>query len=205
MLYVAYAFAGVGAIWVCVICCLRKRIILAIGIVKEACKAVARMPIITAYPVFQVRGVEGGGERGGLNSVYSSNTWVRAGHRRRALPHPVDRLHDVPRVRRRRRRGLRLPLLVVLRHVLVHERHVRRRCGRAAAAGLRGGRLLPLQVLHVRAPRATPRRDRAHPPPPGSRTRAGTTTTPSSSRSTCSSPGSGPPSSSSPPASSSSP
>jgi choline transporter-like protein 2/4/5 len=57
MMYVAYLFAGLGAIWFCVICCLRKRIILAIGIVKEACKAVARMPIITVYPVFQVIGV----------------------------------------------------------------------------------------------------------------------------------------------------
>ncbi|GMH74283.1 hypothetical protein TrST_g7085 [Triparma strigata] len=56
MLYVAYGFAGLGGLWFCIICCLRKRIVLAIGIVKEACKAVARMPIITVYPVFQVLG-----------------------------------------------------------------------------------------------------------------------------------------------------
>lgn len=57
MLYVGYAFAGFGGIWALVICCLRKRIVLAIGIVKEACKAVAKMPVITIYPVFQVLGV----------------------------------------------------------------------------------------------------------------------------------------------------
>ena len=56
MLYVSYVFVALGAIWLCVICCLRKRIVLAIGMVKEACKAVACMPVITAYPVFQVLG-----------------------------------------------------------------------------------------------------------------------------------------------------
>ncbi|GMI08068.1 hypothetical protein TrLO_g14282 [Triparma laevis f. longispina] len=56
MMYVAYGFAGFGGLWFCIICCLRKRIVLAIGIVKEACKAVARMPVITIYPVFQVLG-----------------------------------------------------------------------------------------------------------------------------------------------------
>lgn len=57
MLYVGYFFGGCGAIWFVIICCLRKRIILAIGIVKEAAKAVAAMPVITMYPVFQVLGV----------------------------------------------------------------------------------------------------------------------------------------------------
>ena len=55
-LFTGYAFAFLGALWFCIICCLRKRIVLAIGIVKEACKAVARMPVITVYPVFQVLG-----------------------------------------------------------------------------------------------------------------------------------------------------
>ncbi|GMI41077.1 hypothetical protein TrCOL_g123 [Triparma columacea] len=57
MLYVAYGCAGIGGIWALVICCLRKRIVLAIGIVKEACKAVSKMKIITMYPVMQVIGV----------------------------------------------------------------------------------------------------------------------------------------------------
>ena len=57
MLYSAYGFGGLGAVWFLVICCLRKRIVLAIGIVKEAAKAVAAMTIITAYPIFQVLGV----------------------------------------------------------------------------------------------------------------------------------------------------
>eukprot|EP00520_Triparma_pacifica_P009555 CAMPEP_0118643798 /NCGR_PEP_ID=MMETSP0785-20121206/6584_1 /TAXON_ID=91992 /ORGANISM="Bolidomonas pacifica, Strain CCMP 1866" /LENGTH=738 /DNA_ID=CAMNT_0006535487 /DNA_START=75 /DNA_END=2291 /DNA_ORIENTATION=- len=54
MLYVGYGFAGIGGIWAIIICCLRKRIMLAIGIVKEACKAVGAMPVITFYPVMQV-------------------------------------------------------------------------------------------------------------------------------------------------------
>lgn len=41
------------ALYVCLICVLRKRIVLAIGIVKEAARAVSAMPIIILMPVFQ--------------------------------------------------------------------------------------------------------------------------------------------------------
>jgi len=54
MLYLAYFNAIVCALWVCTICCLRKRIALAIGITKEAAKCIATMPIIIVFPVLQV-------------------------------------------------------------------------------------------------------------------------------------------------------
>ena len=57
VLYTGYFFGGCAAIWFIFICCIRKRIQLAIGCVKEAAKAMAAMPIITIYPVFQVIGV----------------------------------------------------------------------------------------------------------------------------------------------------
>jgi hypothetical protein len=41
------------ALYTCLICVLRKRILLAIGIVKEAARALAAMPIIVLMPVFQ--------------------------------------------------------------------------------------------------------------------------------------------------------
>ncbi|GMI20916.1 hypothetical protein TeGR_g11602 [Tetraparma gracilis] len=56
-LYIGYFFAGLGGCWALFICCIRKRIILAIGCVKEAAKAMQAMPVITIYPVFQVIGV----------------------------------------------------------------------------------------------------------------------------------------------------
>ncbi|GMH50439.1 hypothetical protein TrRE_jg6437 [Triparma retinervis] len=55
--YLGYFFLGVAGIWFLFICCIRKRIMLAVGCVKEACKAVQAMPIITVYPVIQVVGV----------------------------------------------------------------------------------------------------------------------------------------------------
>ena len=57
VLYLGYFFLGLAALWFVFICCIRKRIQLAIGCVKEAAKAMAAMPIITVYPVFQVIGV----------------------------------------------------------------------------------------------------------------------------------------------------
>ena len=50
MLYLAYFCAALCALWACTICCLRKRIALAIGITKEAAKCIATMPIIIARP-----------------------------------------------------------------------------------------------------------------------------------------------------------
>ena len=55
--YIAYFVLGCGAAWALFICCIRKRIVLAIGCVKEAAKAMQAMPVITVYPVFQVIGV----------------------------------------------------------------------------------------------------------------------------------------------------
>ena len=46
MMYLAYFCAALCALWACTICCLRKRIALAIGITKEAAKCIATMPII---------------------------------------------------------------------------------------------------------------------------------------------------------------
>lgn len=43
----------ITALYTCLICVLRKRILLAIGIVKEAARALAAMPIIVLMPVFQ--------------------------------------------------------------------------------------------------------------------------------------------------------
>ena len=54
MMYLAYFSAPLCALWACTICCLRKRIALAIGITKEAAKCIASMPIIIVFPVLQV-------------------------------------------------------------------------------------------------------------------------------------------------------
>lgn len=45
-----------GIIWFLVVCALRKRIHLAIAIVKEASSAISRMPIIILYPVLPIVG-----------------------------------------------------------------------------------------------------------------------------------------------------
>ena len=57
MLYLSYFVLGCAALWAFFICCIRTRIKLAVGCVKEAAKAVQAMPVITIYPVFQVTGV----------------------------------------------------------------------------------------------------------------------------------------------------
>mmetsp|Transcript_23063 Transcript_23063/g.47812 ORF Transcript_23063/g.47812 Transcript_23063/m.47812 type:complete len:770 (+) Transcript_23063:37-2346(+) len=57
MTYLGYFFLGVAGIWFLFICCIRKRIMLAVGCVKEAAKSIQAMPIITMYPVIQVIGV----------------------------------------------------------------------------------------------------------------------------------------------------
>lgn len=45
------------ALYICLICVMRKRIMLAIGIVKEASRAVSAMPILCLMPVFQCAAV----------------------------------------------------------------------------------------------------------------------------------------------------
>jgi len=55
--YCGYVFTGIAGIWFLFICCIRKRIMLAVGCVKEAAKSIQAMPIITMYPVIQVVGV----------------------------------------------------------------------------------------------------------------------------------------------------
>ena len=50
------AYVGAG-LWFVTICCIRKRIALAISCVKEASNAMSAMPIIIISPVFQVIGI----------------------------------------------------------------------------------------------------------------------------------------------------
>jgi choline transporter-like protein 2/4/5 len=57
ILYLGYFILGLGGLWTLFICCIRKRIKLAVGCVKEAAKSIEAMPIIVCYPVFQVIGV----------------------------------------------------------------------------------------------------------------------------------------------------
>jgi len=57
MKYMSYTLFGFAAVWLCLLCCLRKRIMLAIGIVKEAAKSIATMPIIVLFPVLQILGL----------------------------------------------------------------------------------------------------------------------------------------------------
>jgi hypothetical protein len=45
------------ALYVCLLCVMRKRIMLALGIVKEASRALAAMPILTFLPVIQAAGI----------------------------------------------------------------------------------------------------------------------------------------------------
>lgn len=52
-----YIILTIAGLYACLICCLRKRIMLALGITKEAARAVATMPIFTAFPLLQVLGV----------------------------------------------------------------------------------------------------------------------------------------------------
>ncbi|KAJ8608720.1 hypothetical protein CTAYLR_009661 [Chrysophaeum taylorii] len=57
MLYTSYVLAALAGLWFCCICCLRKRIMLAIGIVKEAAKALATMPLLVFFPMVQTGGL----------------------------------------------------------------------------------------------------------------------------------------------------
>ena len=54
MLYMAYGLGACCALWLALICCIRKRIMLAIGIVKEAARSIAAMPIIVVFPIVQI-------------------------------------------------------------------------------------------------------------------------------------------------------
>jgi len=53
----AYFFLVLCGVWTCVICCLRKRIMLAIGMTKEAAKALGSMTALILFPVFQTTGI----------------------------------------------------------------------------------------------------------------------------------------------------
>ena len=57
LFYVSYALYGLAGLWFIIILYLRKRIVLAIACVREAAKAIASMPLITVFPVFQVFGL----------------------------------------------------------------------------------------------------------------------------------------------------
>ena len=50
---ISYALWGLGFILFCLMCALRKRISLAIGIVKESARAIGSMPVIILFPVLQ--------------------------------------------------------------------------------------------------------------------------------------------------------
>jgi choline transporter-like protein 2/4/5 len=54
MLYMAYGLGALCALWLALLCCIRKRIMLAIGIVKEAARSIAAMPIIVVFPIVQI-------------------------------------------------------------------------------------------------------------------------------------------------------
>mmetsp|Transcript_9926 Transcript_9926/g.14760 ORF Transcript_9926/g.14760 Transcript_9926/m.14760 type:complete len:681 (-) Transcript_9926:285-2327(-) len=57
ILVFGYVLAGLAALWVVVVCCMRKRIVLAIECIREASTAISRMPVIVFYPVIQVAGL----------------------------------------------------------------------------------------------------------------------------------------------------
>ena len=57
MLYLSYFLGACCVLWLALICCIRKRIMLAIGIVKEAARAIAAMPVIVVFPIFQIFGL----------------------------------------------------------------------------------------------------------------------------------------------------
>jgi choline transporter-like protein 2/4/5 len=56
LLYVGYFFMGCSGVWFLLICFLRKRIQLALAIVKEAAKAIQAMTLIIVFPVMQCAG-----------------------------------------------------------------------------------------------------------------------------------------------------
>jgi len=51
--YMGYFFLSCSAIWACIICCVRHRIALAIGITKEACRAMGSLTLLVFFPVIQ--------------------------------------------------------------------------------------------------------------------------------------------------------
>ena len=57
VLGLAYLLLGIAALWACVICCLRSRIMLALGITQEAARAVAAMPFLIFFPLMQAFGL----------------------------------------------------------------------------------------------------------------------------------------------------
>jgi hypothetical protein len=48
---------GSAFLWVCIVCFLRHRIGLAIGLIKESAKALGQMPVLTAFPFIQTFGL----------------------------------------------------------------------------------------------------------------------------------------------------
>ena len=50
-------FLALTALWACIICCVRKKIALAIGITKEAARALAAMSSLILFPVIQTAGL----------------------------------------------------------------------------------------------------------------------------------------------------
>ena len=50
---IGYTLWGCGALWLCVICFLCKRIMLAMGVIKEGCRAVGDMKAIVLFPLLQ--------------------------------------------------------------------------------------------------------------------------------------------------------
>mmetsp|Transcript_29167 Transcript_29167/g.93367 ORF Transcript_29167/g.93367 Transcript_29167/m.93367 type:complete len:523 (-) Transcript_29167:1786-3354(-) len=55
--YVSYACFICAALYACLVLVMRKRIILSIGVVKEAARSLAYMPALIAFPVVQALGV----------------------------------------------------------------------------------------------------------------------------------------------------
>lgn len=53
----AFGLFGVAGIYACLLYVMRKRIVLAVGVVKEASKALASMPALLAVPIWQAVGV----------------------------------------------------------------------------------------------------------------------------------------------------
>jgi len=54
---ISYIGFGATALYFCLVLVLRKRIMLAINIIKEAARALAAMPILSLFPVFQTLGL----------------------------------------------------------------------------------------------------------------------------------------------------
>lgn len=54
-----YVLAASAFLWMCITCFLRDRIGLAIGIIREAARAIGHMPILNFFPAIQLLGVTG--------------------------------------------------------------------------------------------------------------------------------------------------